>query len=109
MGQKPAPEFLLTGRIAWRRRLAVEAPVHAERSIAVSYPDPRAIERALRPMFTVERTETFGVVVPPPGTANWPRRNPIAFGLLALLEAALSRRRGLCRFADHYLIELRRR
>jgi hypothetical protein len=83
--------------------------VDAERSIGVSYPGPKTIEKAPSPMFTIEETQTLGAVVPPPGVAHWPRRHPILFGLLAAIETAISRRRGLCEFSDHFRIELIRR
>jgi SAM-dependent methyltransferase len=109
MGPRPLPERLISGKSAWTRRLQSEAPVDANRSIWVNYPEPGAIGRALQPEFDVARTETLGVVVPPPGVAKWPRRHPILFGLLAGLEMAVTRRRFLCRFSDHFLIELARR
>lgn len=109
MGKRPLPEFLRAGPKVWKRRLDPQAPVGAGRSIWVSYPDPKEIEDALRPMFKVEGTETFGFLVPPPGMAQWPRRHPIAFGLLAAVEMAVTRWHRLCRFSDHFLIVLTRR
>ena len=109
MGRRPLPEFLRAGPSAWKRRREPEAPVGEGRSIPVSYPGPGEIEASLGSAFRVERTETFGALVPPPGMAAWPRRNPILFGLLAAMELIVSRRRALCSFSDHFLIELTRR
>ena len=108
MGQKPLPAFLRNGPRAWRRNLEPRAVVGA-RTIGVTYPGPQEIERALRSSFRIDRTETLGAVVPEPGMAGWPRRNPVFFGLLAGLERVLSRARSLCVYSDHFLIELTRR
>lgn len=108
MGQRPLPEFLRGGPSAWKRRLEPEAPVGEGRTIPVTYPGPKEIEASLAAGFRVERTETFGALVPPPGMAAWPRRNPILFGLLAAMELVVSRRRVLCAFSDHFLMELTR-
>ena len=108
IGKRPLPEFLRFGPKVWKRRLEPQAPVGGGRSIWVNYPDPREVERALRPVFKVDGTETFGVLVPPPGMAAWPRRHPLAFGFLAAMEMALTRARALCGFSDHFLIALTR-
>lgn len=107
MGRRPFPEFLSSGRKAWKKRGEPTAKV-AARSITVTYPGPSAIEKALLPAFAVERTETLGALVPGPAFADWPRRHPEIFGLVAVLERLVARRRFLCGFSDHFLIELSR-
>jgi SAM-dependent methyltransferase len=105
MGGRPLPLLLREGPSAWTRRTASRVRVGAG-SVDVAYPAPSAIKRALGAGFRIERTETLGALVPSPGMADWPRRNPILFGLLAALEKVVSRRRVLARFSDHFLIEL---
>lgn len=108
MGRRPFPEFLRVGRSAWNRRLQPTAQVGA-RSIAVTYPTPPAVAAALLPAFKVDRTEALGFLVPGPRFTDWPRRHPIGFGLVAAMERVVARRRFLCEFSDHFLIELSRR
>lgn len=107
MGRRPLPEAFKLGRAAWARRSGSSAPV-GPGAIAVIYPGPQDVIRALGPSFRLERTETMGVLVPRPGMDAWPVRRPILFGLVAALESLVSRIRALCGYSDHYLIEFTR-
>ena len=108
MGRRPLPEFVRDGQAAWRRRQESMVRIGSG-SIAVHYPSVGAIANALRNDFRVERTETFGIIVPPSTMDQWPRRHSIAFGLCASIEKIVARRRMLCGFSDHFLVELSRR
>ena len=108
MGRRPLPALLRSGPEAWRRRGRATAPL-GDRDVPVTYPGPKEVTAALASSFAITGTETLGLLVPHPGADDWPRRHPILFGVLAGLERLATRRRFLCGFSDHYLVELRRR
>jgi SAM-dependent methyltransferase len=107
MGRRPLPLLFRDGPAAWKQRGLSHVRVGGA-SVAVSYPGPGVVARALGEGFTVDRTETLGLLVPPPSLAGWPRRHPILFGLVAALERVVARSRILAGFSDHFMIELTR-
>ena len=79
------------------------------RGLTIRYPSPAALARAARPMFTVERLSGVGVLLPPTDAARWAARHPRVIDRLAAAERRLDRVAAAAWFADHYVIELRRR
>ncbi len=63
----------------------------------------RAIRKQLGPGFRWRDAFALGVVLPAPSSGGWARRNPQAFGLLAILES-LVRRWPLLRARGVYMV-----
>jgi hypothetical protein len=71
-------------------------------------PCQRALGRAARPLFTVERVAGIGVLLPPTDAQPWADRHPRLLDRLAAAERRLDGVAAAAWLADHYLIELRR-
>jgi len=80
----------------------------AWRGLQISYPTPRALDRALRPHFATVSRRPLGVVLPPTYASGWLERSPRAFAELLRLERALHGRQALAALADHFVLEARR-
>jgi SAM-dependent methyltransferase len=108
MGRNPAPEIMREGGVNPTRR-GRSLPSVGDSVVRTSYPRFSEIRRALEPAFRISRIEALGCCVPGPQYDGFARRSPIAFGLLAILEACVRRLPVIRSLGDHTLIEAVRR
>jgi SAM-dependent methyltransferase len=78
------------------------------RGLAVQYPTPAHLARALQPYFTANHAAPLGVALPGSYAAAYLQRAPRLLAALAGIDAALQRLPLLSACADHYIFEARR-
>ena len=103
MGRHPLPEWFRNPVASAKRREAGSSSGSTDRQ--VWYPGLGEILLALRPFFRVGGVEALGCVVPGPQYEAFARRNPLAFGFLASVEAFVRRVPVVRGLGDHTLIE----
>lgn len=79
------------------------------RGMTIRYPSIRHLKSFFRHEFTVSRTRGVGVLVPPSYVEPWASRHPGVVGFLNRIERVLESFPLVPSFADHYVIELRRK
>jgi SAM-dependent methyltransferase len=79
------------------------------RSLAVRYPTPGRLERAVAPAVRLDRLAALGALVPPPYAGGWAARHPALLARLERWERRFETWPPLPWLADHYLAELVRR
>jgi SAM-dependent methyltransferase len=79
------------------------------RGIAIRYPTPSEVARALGPYFEVTRHSPLGWALPPSYAARWLERAPRALASLTRLESLAQGNRMLASLADHFILEARLR
>jgi SAM-dependent methyltransferase len=104
MGRRPLPEALRRGTGAADRGLSALVPLGDSR-LEVYYESARAVRAALAKAVSVTRVEALGCLVPGPGYAAFPSRNPLGFGLLAMAESIARRAPFFRERGDHTLFE----
>lgn len=87
------------------RRGALRARISG-REFAITYHRRRALERALRQWFVLEKRFGIGVVVPPSGAEPWISRQPRLLSAMESLDRLLSR--PCAALGDHVLYQFRR-
>jgi ubiquinone/menaquinone biosynthesis C-methylase UbiE len=78
------------------------------RGLAISYPTPSQLNRAVQPHFEMRAIAPLGCVLPPTYAAPWLNHSPRVLAALTRVEHAAQRAPGLARISDHYLFEARR-
>lgn len=79
------------------------------RGLKISYPTPAQLITALEPYFAVRRLSPLGCVLPPSYAAGWLNRSPRMLDALTRLEWSAQCSSALAAWADHYILEARRR
>jgi SAM-dependent methyltransferase len=79
------------------------------RGVHVRYPVPSQARTALLPHFDVEALRPLGWLLPPSYAGGWLGTRPRTLGALTRLERRGQGSAWLARFADHYIVEARRR
>lgn len=105
MGDRPLPERLRTGWGTGPAR-AHESPVAVGGlPVTVHYESVPTIRAALERTARVDHIEAMGCLVPGPGFAAFPRRQPLLTGLLAMGESVLRTAPWWRDAGDHTLFE----
>lgn len=104
MGERPLPETFRFG--GPRRPRGPGAPVRVGTSTVTTFYEPvSAVVASLSTRARVAHVEALGCLVPGPTYASFPRRHPLAAGLLAMGESLLRRAPFFRSRGDHTLFE----
>lgn len=104
MGDRPLPEAFRFGTPRTQRRPG--APVRVGTgAVTTHYEAVSAVVASFSSRVRVARVEALGCLVPGPNYAEFPRRHPLATGLLAMGESVLRRAPFFRGRGDHTLFE----
>lgn len=79
------------------------------RGLTLRYPTPAEIRNILRPHFEITRTSPLGFALPPTFATAWLDRSPRILHSLSQWETFAQRCSWTANWADHYMVEAKRR